>query len=134
MMAAAVAIAKQFKSALAALSFLLGQGLKHEAATLVLERWHEFNGEHYYTLRPASEELGKEFPLPAVLLRRRLVEATLEKGNSKYYKFAIDDLKQAGRVSLKVKDWKGLDDQAQFILRLKTRHGKKTAFWTQYER
>ncbi|TAN45776.1 MAG: hypothetical protein EPN22_01120 [Nitrospirae bacterium] len=131
---AAIAASKQYSSALTALSFLLKQGFMHNAADLVVIRWQELNGEHYYAIRPAAEKLETEFPLAAALLRRRLAEAILEKGVSKYYGYAVNDLKQTELISRMVQDWQGNEDQSLFMLRLKARHGKKSAFWALYER
>ena len=125
----AIEAAKKHSSSLTAISFLLRQGFKPDAAALVVDRWQELNGDHYYTLRPAAEMLEIEFPLSAVLLRRRLIDAILEKANSKYYGYAVSDLRQAERISRMVKDWQGNDDHEHFLQQLRTRHGKKSSFW-----
>ena len=128
----AIEFAKKHNSPLTSLSFLLRQGFVPDAAALVVDRWQELNGDHYYTLRPAAEELEIDFPLSAVLLRRRLIEAILEKAVSKYYGHAVSDLKQVGLVSRMVKDWHDIDDNEHYLHQLRARHGKKSAFWSRY--
>ncbi len=130
---AAIERARQYGSALTALSFLLKQGFKSEAALFVLDRWQELNGDHYHALRPAAERLEIDYPLSAVLLRRRLVDAILAKGNSKYYGYAVTDLRQADRLGRMVRDWQAIEDQSQYLIQLKVRHGKKSAFWSRYD-
>ena len=115
-----------------ALSFLMEQSFLPNAASLVINRWKELDGDTYSTLRPAAEKLAADFPLAAVLLRRCLVEAILEKGQSKYYRYAIEDLMQTDILSRMVKDWHNIETQEHYLSRLRDRHGKKSSFWSRY--
>ncbi len=128
----AVKTAKAHRRIHEALSFLMEQVFLSDAASLVINRWKELDGDSYSTLRPAAEKLAADFPLAAVLLRRCLVEAILVKGQSKYYRYAIEDLMQADILSRMVKDWHNIETQEHYLSRLRDRHGKKSSFWSRY--
>ena len=128
----AVNTAKAHRRIHEAMSFLMEQGFLSDAASQVIDRWKELDGNSYSTLRPAAEKLAADFPLAAVLLRRCLVDAILEKGQSKYYRYAIEDLMQADILSRMVKDWHNIEPQEHYLSRLRNRHGKKSSFWSRY--
>ncbi|OGW49648.1 MAG: hypothetical protein A2Z50_04305 [Nitrospirae bacterium RBG_19FT_COMBO_42_15] len=128
----AVNIARAHRRIHDALSFLMAQGFLSDAASQVIDRWKELDGDTYSTLRPAAEKLAADFPLAAVLLRRCLVDAILEKGQSKHYRYAIEDLMQADILSRMVKDWHYIETQEHYLSRLRDRHGKKSSFWSRY--
>jgi hypothetical protein len=129
---AAIETAGSCSSALTGLSFLLGQGFVSAAAAVVVNRTSDLDGAHYHVLRPAAEKLERDFPLSALLLRRRLVDAALEKGQTKYYGYAVSDLKHADLLSRLVTDWGDIEDQKQYLARLWAKHGRKSSFWSRY--
>ena len=68
-----------------ALVFLVDWKALREAARLVLERRGEIDGNLYFVLDPAAKALEGRHPLAAVLLRRAMVEDTLDGAKSTRY-------------------------------------------------
>lgn len=100
----ALLAATQSRKLLDALSFLTEEGFLQEAASLILERCKEIDGSVYTTLGDISKKLANDYPLSAVILQRLMAEAVLEKGVSKYYGYAVRDLRAAEHIGLSVAD------------------------------
>ena len=75
-----------------ALSFLVEWKELREAARLVLERSREIDGNLYFVLDPAAKALEGKQPLAAVLLRRAMIEDTLEGAKATRYRHAARHL------------------------------------------
>ena len=58
------------------------------ASRLVINRISEMDGNAYYILSPVADLLQAKYPLASVLLRRSLIEATLNGAKSTRYKHA----------------------------------------------
>ena len=100
----------------------------------LLENTQNLNDVHYSFLRPLSKRLAANgYGLAATVLRRSLVEGILNKAQSKYYKYAISDLKLAKDYSHHVTDWRGIVDHTTFVDELRHAHPRKMAFWTQID-
>ena len=69
------------------------------------------------------------YPLSASLLRRKLVDGILNQVKSQYYKYAVSDLKIAHRYAVDVKNWEAFQNHEQYVGNLKSRQGRKNAFW-----
>lgn len=65
--------------------------LDHDAR-LVINRISEMDGNAYYLLSPVAEQLQAKFPLASAVLRRLLIEATLNGAKSTRYKHAVRQL------------------------------------------
>lgn len=99
---------------------------------LIFENNQKLNAYDYSLYRKLSTDLAKNGKyLAATLLRRELVNNVLTKAISKYYKYAVSDLKKAGEFSLQVTDWHEFDDHDTFMEVIKESHKRKTAFWHQ---
>jgi hypothetical protein len=72
----------------AALAFLVAWPAHERAARLACSRIREIDGDRYELLDPAARALEGKHPLAAVLLRRALIEVTLQKGRATRYKHA----------------------------------------------
>ncbi len=100
--------------------------------TLVLGNMEQLDGGDYSSLRKISTSLSQyNKNLAATLIRRTLVWDTLNKAQSKYYKYGVSDLKKATDFAEKVSDWKEFDSHAKFLKDLKETHYRKMAFWSQ---
>jgi len=130
----ALAAAGQSNKPLDALSFLIEGGFLQEAASLVLERCKEIDGSLYTSVGPISEKLADSYPLPSLVLYRLMAEAVLEKGVSKYYGYAVRDLRAAERLGLAVTEWHGFKNNEVYMQELRVRHRLKKAFWEKYEK
>jgi hypothetical protein len=117
-----------------ALSFLAEEKFLREAATLVLERWKEINGSVYTTLGDIAKKLAKDYPLSSVVLHRLMAEAVLDKGISKYYGYAIRDLRSAERLGLEVTEWHDFKNNEEYIQELRGKHRLKKSLWERYEK
>lgn len=105
-----------------------------EIAKIINKNYKELNGENYHFYRPLSKTLASAgYPLAACLLRRKLIDSILERATSKYYKYAISDLKIAGDYSANINDWLTYPTHTQYLENLKKDHGRKQSFWSNLE-
>lgn len=115
-----------------ALSFLVEWKELRNAARLVLERSREIDGNLYFVLDPAAKELeGKQLPLAAALLRRAMIEDTLEGAKATRYRHAARHLLECRALEPGISDHGSFETHDAFVTRLRTRHGRKTGFWSQ---
>ena len=78
-----------FRSFSAALHFFKEWPDQAHAAQLVLTRAPEIDGNLYFLLDPAAQLIEGKYPLAATLLRRAMIEDTLEGAKSTRYKHAV---------------------------------------------
>nr|WP_108259999.1 DUF6880 family protein [Mangrovicoccus ximenensis] len=95
----------------------------------MLSRAAELDGNAYDTLGAAAEMLDAKHPLAATLLRRAMIEDTLDGGKSKRYRHAARHLSDCASAAPQVGDFGGFPDHAAFAAQLKKRHGRKYGFW-----
>ena len=72
----------------AALAFLINWPALDRAARLVETRLREIDGDLYESLDPAASALENKHALVSVLLRRRLIDFTLQRARSTRYRHA----------------------------------------------
>ena len=63
-----------------------------------------------------------------------MAEAVLEKGVSKYYGYAVRDLRAAERLGLAVTEWHGFKNTEEYVQELRVKHRLKKALWERYEK
>ncbi len=85
-----------FKSFSTALAFFTGWPNQTQAAQLVLARASEIDGNLYYLLGPAARLIEGKHSLVATLLRRAMIEDTLDGAKSTRYKHAARHLDTSG--------------------------------------
>jgi hypothetical protein len=112
-----------------ALDFLVEWKELRYAARLVLERSREIDGNLYFVLDPAAKALEGKQPLAAVLLRRAMIEDTLEGAKSTRYRHAARHLLECRALEPGIGDHGGFETHDAFLARLRARHGRKTGFW-----
>ncbi|MGJ0577827.1 DUF6880 family protein [Xenorhabdus bovienii] len=83
------------------------------------------------TARKVSSLLYKSgFPLSATLVRRALVEDVLGRGASKYYKYAVSDLKKSLDYGEKIQSTDDIASNQTYLTALYAKHKKKASFWS----
>jgi len=113
----------------AALAFLVQWPAHERAARMIHSRIKEIDGDRYELLDPAASALEGKQPLSAVLLRRALIEFTLQNGRSTRYKHAARHVHEIGSLNAQIKDYAGFETHNQFMARLRKMHPRKTGFW-----
>jgi hypothetical protein len=113
----------------AALVFLVQWPAHERAARMVRSRIKEIDGDRYELLDPAASVLEGKQPLAAVLLRRALIEFTLQKGRATRYKHAARHVHEIDSLNAQIKDYAGFETHDQFMARLRKMHPRKTGFW-----
>ena len=114
-----------------ALGFLIEWKELRYAARLVLERSREIDGNLYFVLAPAAEALEGKQPLAAALLRRAMIEDTLQGAKAKRYRHAARHLRECRTLEPSISDHGRFETHEAFVARLQARHGRKVGFWSQ---
>lgn len=113
----------------AALSLLVGWPSHERAARIVTARAHELDGNAYHMLTPAANALEARYPLAATLMRRAMIQDTLDGGKAKRYRYAVRHLAECQSCDPAIGDYRGFPQHEQFIAALKQKHGRKYGFW-----
>ena len=92
-----------------------------------LDKLDQYNYSYYRKLSKSLAVNGKM--LSAVLIRRSLVDDLLAKAASKYYDYAVSDLKLAVEFGNQVQNWLHFANTSEYLDSLKLRHKKKYSFW-----
>jgi hypothetical protein len=120
-----------FRSFPAALDFLRGWPDQARAAQLVLTRAPEIDGNLYYLLEPAAQLIEGKHPLAATLLRRAMIEDTLNGAKSSRYKHAARHLLECAALASSIQDFGTFETHETFASRLHAKHSRKVGFWAQ---
>ena len=114
-----------------ALVFLIDWPAMARAAHLVLDRADEIDGDRYEVLTPAADALQEKHPLAATLLRRAMIDFALDRARVKRYRHAARHFRQCASAATVIEDFGGFETHETFERRLKSKHGRKSAFWDQ---
>ncbi|MGD9829435.1 MAG: DUF6880 family protein [Hyphomicrobiaceae bacterium] len=114
----------------AALAFLINWPALDRAARLVDDRVAEIDGDLYELLDPAATVLEGKHPLASVLLRRRLIDVTLQKAKSTRYRHAVRHVREIESQQSDITDYGRHESHADFMARLKRKHPRKSGFWS----
>lgn len=129
----AFAIARTFPDVNLALSFFIAWPAHGQAARMIVERRNEFDGDDYELLSSAAEALSAKYPIAATILRRAMIDFTLERARSTRYKHAARHLTEclgtANRLTVLEFTEADIETHQAYVARLKQHHGKKTGFW-----
>ena len=129
----AVTLAKTHDDLSSTLAFLtdIHQWNEVEAIIIARTKAETLDGSNYSLFRKLSNSLSQqEKNLAATLLRRVLVEDVLDRAQSKYYHYAVSDLKKANDFAESVTNWQDFASHQAFMQSLQTRHARKHAFWS----
>ena len=119
--------AQRSPNVLQALCFLVGWPALDRAATLVLERAAEFDGDHYEILTPAAEALAGKHPLAATMLLRAMINFSLKNSRSSRYRHACSiapACHQRSRITA------ASSRTGAYEAKLRLEHGRKSSFWS----
>nr|WP_272213019.1 DUF6880 family protein [Marinicella sp. W31]MDC2878957.1 hypothetical protein [Marinicella sp. W31] len=117
-----------------ALLFLIEWPALREANALILDRYAEFDGNHYEYLTPASETLKEKYPLAASLLLRAMIDFSLKNARSSRYKHAARHLIECEALAMHIDDFGTAAPHHTYLAKLQRDHGRKSGFWTAVER
>ena len=119
-----------FHSFPAALEFLVNWPDYARAAQLVLSRPTEIDGNLYFLLDPSAQALEGNHPLAATLLRRAMIDDTLNGTKSTRYKHAARHLLECRSLASFIQDYGSFETHDAFVQRLHAKHGRKVGFWS----
>lgn len=125
----AMAHALTFSNMISALDFFIQWPAYHHAARLIAQRPTEIDGNAYYLLTPAARALEGNHPLAAVLLRRAMINDTLDRAKSTRYRHAARHLAECQSLDSAIPDYAELGDHAAFLASLQDKHRRKEGFW-----
>jgi len=126
----AKAHALEFKNFAVALHFLTEWPDPATAGRLVLQRYREIDGNAYWLLDSAARSLEGKQPLAASLLRRAMIEDTLNGAKSKRYKHAARHFAECRALVGAINDYGVFGNHDIFVERLRAAHGRKHGFWS----
>jgi hypothetical protein len=127
-------IAEESKDDVAGMHLLAELQEYGRLAKFIIARKDRLRYIDYAWIRALSKTLdANNQSLAAVILRRDLVDGVLARAQSKYYKYAISDIKLARDYAAKVTDWQDIKSHNEYVAELKQQHGRKSAFWDAYE-
>lgn len=113
--------------------FLVDAGEVAQAEAYLVARAEDIDGEYYPGLLPLAEALiGARRPLAATVVYRALTDSILARARSKIYGRAVRYLRKLEKLSQSVHDWRGLPDHAAYVAALRSRHARKSAFWSRF--
>ncbi|WP_209428271.1 DUF6880 family protein [Pararhodobacter sp. SW119] len=113
----------------AAISFLVDWPSHERTARAVMARADEIDGNGYHTLTTAAAALEARHPLAATLMRRAMVQDTLDGAKSKRYRYAARHLAECHSCDNVIDDYGTFPAHAQFVEALKEKHRRKYGFW-----
>ena len=125
----ALDVAQQYNGFNRALALLIDWPALARAARLVLDRADEVDGDHYEVLTPAADALQDKHPLAATLLRRAMIAFALDRARVKRYRRAARHFRQCAGAATMIDDFGRFETHESFERRLKSKHGRKSAFW-----
>ncbi len=113
-----------------ALHFLIEWPSLDRAASLILDRVRELDGDHYYVLTPAADALAEKHPLAATLALRAMIEFALDRARGKRYRHAARHLMDCQGLAARIDQFGDHESHEAFEARLQGRHGRKSLFWS----
>ena len=114
-----------------ALNFFCEWPDQARAAQLVMARVSEIDGNLYFVLDPVARLVEGKYPMAATLLRRAMIEDTLNGAKSTRYKHAARHLLECASLAPGIQDFGGVEAHESFVARLRAKHGRKAGFWGQ---
>jgi hypothetical protein len=125
----ALSHAQEHKSLLQALSFLVSWPALDRAASLVIRRAAELDGDHYEILTPAANTLAGKHPLAATLGLRSMINFSLGRSRSSRYQHVARHLMECASLALAIRDFGSFETHEAYATRLRGEHGRKSSFW-----
>ena len=126
---AALDFARQSPDADAALGFLLRWPSLERAAALVIERSTLITSDDDDLLLLGSTKLAGRYPLAAILLLRKLINAILMQSRSRDYGRAAEYLADAEHLSAHIDDFAGFETHKAYVAKLHANFRHRQDFW-----
>lgn len=101
----ALDFAEQYPYLSTAISFLLKWPAPAQAAKIIEARADELDGNSYYTMTEAADALEAEYPLAATLMRRSMIDDTLNGAKHKRYRYAAQHLAECATSDALIMDY-----------------------------
>lgn len=124
-------LAKDFNTSLIFLEDISEYDALEDLIITNLSKLDQYNYSYYRKLSKNLAAHGKF--LAACLIRRSLIAQILEKAQSKYYDYAVSDLKLGLEFGAQVKNWQSFENNHQYLEQLKITHKRKVSFWDRVE-
>lgn len=122
--------AHRYNNVLQALSFLVSWPALDKAASLVIQRAAELDGNYYEILTPAADALDDGHPLAATLVRRAMIDFSLSRARSSRYRHAARHLMACDSLAPLIQDFGAFETHEAYAARLRAEHKRKSSFWT----
>jgi hypothetical protein len=114
-------------------AFLVECGLPDDAASYLLARADQLDGEHYGWLLPLCKSMEKSgHLLVASVIYRTLLDSILARAISKHYTHGVRYLRKLDALAPNVTDWKKVASHEAYAASLRLNHARKSAFWGRY--
>lgn len=113
-----------------ALAFLIRWPALDKAASMVLQRSDELDGNRYALLTPAADALAGKHPLAATLVLRAMIDFTLKQTRSTRYKHAVRHLADCKGLADSISEFIEFEPHDAYAARLRREHGRKRLFWS----
>ncbi len=113
-----------------ALYFFVDWQAYEQGAKLTVERHKDLNGDLYQSLSPAADALQGSYPLAATLIRRSMIDSSLNEGRSSRYKHAARHLLECQSANAILNDYGEFITHDDYVNQLKIKHGRKISFWS----
>ncbi len=121
--------AHSFSNAHEALRFLVSWPSLERAASLVITQADKIDGNFYELLSPAADALEAKHPLAATLVRRAMIDFSLDNQRSTRYRHAARHLLECESLAASIRDFGSFETHDDYKSRLKEKHGRKSSFW-----
>lgn len=116
-------------------AFLVEMEQWDAAESYLQTRVEQLNGDHYQYLLPLAETLESlARPLTASLLYRALLDSILSRARTTTYGHGARYLRKLDLLAKTISDWRDIKQHAVYVEQLRLQHGRKTSFWSRYER
>ena len=114
-------------------AFLVGSGEIDAAEAYLLQSSHLLNGDHYGGLLPLAEAMEKESRyLAASVIYRSLLDSILRRAQSRIYHHGVNYLRKLDLLARCISEWCSVATHDVYLLELRSDHGRKSSFWSQY--
>ena len=100
------------------------------AASLVIRRAAELDGDHFEILTPAANALAGKHPLAATLVLRSMIDFALAQIRSSRYRHAARHLMECASLASSIRDFGSFETHEAYATRLRGEHGRKSSFWS----
>lgn len=113
----------------AAIHFLIGWPDHSRAARVIAARAGELDGNAYETLSTAADTLAAQHPLAATLLRRAMIQDTLNGAKLTRYRHSARHLAECQGSDAMIDEYGAVASHAEFVRMLRQNHARKSGFW-----